>query len=177
VNYRLDTNACMAISGTPTSVRSHFQKTKAAGAEIFVSTIVAFELWYGIATSSRDESNRNRIATFFAGPITLLAFEDEAAQRAGWVRAALETSGKPIGAYDVLLAGQALQRPLTLVTANTSEFSHLKNPLWQDWAKLRGSNECQGGGIFRGRAERVRCEEQQRLKDESKINNCQSKMV
>jgi tRNA(fMet)-specific endonuclease VapC len=139
VNYVLDTNACMAIiSGTPTSVRSHFQKTKAAGAEIFVSTIVAFELWYGVAKSSRDEFNRNRIATFFAGPITLLAFEDEDAQRAGSVRAALEISGKLIGAYDVLLAGQALQRQLTLVTADTSEFSGVKNLLWQDWAKLGG---------------------------------------
>ena len=51
------------------------------------------------------------------------------------IRAALEASGKPIGAYDLLIAGQALARQLTLVTANVSEFSRVKGLSWQDWAK------------------------------------------
>jgi tRNA(fMet)-specific endonuclease VapC len=125
------------INGTPTGVRIRFQKATGSGAQVFVSTIVAFELWYGVAKSARAEFNRGRLATFFAGPITLLPFEDEDAQRAGLVQAALEMSGKPIGAYDVLLAGQALRRELTLVTANASEFSLVKNLLWQDWAKTQ----------------------------------------
>ena len=70
-----------------------------------------------------------------AGPILLLPFDEEDARIAGSVRAALETSGKPIGAYDVLIAGQALKRQLTLVTANVSEFSRVKGLVWQDWAK------------------------------------------
>ena len=39
----------------------------------------------------------------------LLPFEDEDAAVAGSVRASLETSGKSIGAYDLLIAGQALR--------------------------------------------------------------------
>jgi len=39
------------------------------------------------------------------------------------------------GAYDLLIAGQALARELTLVTANVSEFSRVKGLAWQDWAK------------------------------------------
>ncbi len=96
---------------------------------------MAFELWYGVSKSSREELNTQRLATFLAGPIILLPFEHEDASSAGSVRAALEVSGKPIGAYDVLLAGQALQRQLTLVTANVSEFSRVKGLVWQDWAK------------------------------------------
>jgi tRNA(fMet)-specific endonuclease VapC len=70
-----------------------------------------------------------------AGPIVLLPFDDEDSKVAGAIRAGLERSGKPIGAYDVLIAGQALQRNLTLVTANVSEFSRVKGLAWQDWAK------------------------------------------
>jgi len=65
----------------------------------------------------------------------MLPLEDEDAPVAGSVRAFLEATGKPIGAYDLLIAGQALQRQLTLVTANVSEFSRVKGLLWQDWAK------------------------------------------
>ena len=54
---------------------------------------------------------------------------------AGTIRAALEAVGKPIGAYDYLIVGQALARQLTLVTANVSEFSRVKGLTWQDWAK------------------------------------------
>jgi tRNA(fMet)-specific endonuclease VapC len=47
----------------------------------------------------------------------------------------LQAAGTPIGAYDYLIAGQALARRLTLVTANVSEFSRVKGLFWQDWAK------------------------------------------
>jgi hypothetical protein len=49
--------------------------------------------------------------------------------------AAMEAAGKPIGAYDLLIAGQALRQKLTLVTANAREFGRIKGLLWEDWAK------------------------------------------
>src|SRR5664279_2940238 len=122
MNYLLDTNACIAlINGKPASVRSRLQTSIAAGGKMFVSSIVAFELWYGVEKSSHLEANRQRLGTFFAGPIVLLGFDEEDAQSAGAIRAALETLRKPIGAYDVLIAGQALHRGFTLVTANSRE--------------------------------------------------------
>jgi len=62
-------------------------------------------------------------------------FDDEDAQSAGAIRAALEVRGKPIGAYDLLIAGQALARKFTLVTANVKEFARVKGLVWQDWSK------------------------------------------
>ena len=47
----------------------------------------------------------------------------------------MEATGKPIGAYDLLIAGQALRRKMTLITANTKEFGRVKGLLWEDWAK------------------------------------------
>ncbi len=134
--YLLDTNACIAlINGKPSSVRSRFQKALAADASVFVSSVVAFELWYGVAKSARPEANSQLVETFFAGPIGLLPFEFEDAKVAGRVRAALEATGKPVGAYDLLIAGQALRHELTLVTANVKEFSRIKGLRWEDWAK------------------------------------------
>jgi tRNA(fMet)-specific endonuclease VapC len=94
-----------------------------------------FELWYGVAKSTRPEANARLVETFFAGPVTLLDFAPEDAKVAGRVRASLEAVGKPIGAYDLLIAGQALRHQLTLITANAREFSRVKGLDWQDWAR------------------------------------------
>lgn len=136
MNYLLDTNACIAlINGKPASVRTKFQTATDKGAKIFVSSIAAFELWYGVAKSSRREFNRKRLEAFFAGPLYLLPFANEDGEIAGAIRADLEANGKPIGAYDLLIAGQAMRNKLTLVTANLLEFARIKALIWTDWAK------------------------------------------
>jgi tRNA(fMet)-specific endonuclease VapC len=137
VDYLLDMNACIAlINGEPARVRVRMQNAAAAGSHVLVSSVAVFELWYGVAKSAKQEFNRKRLETFLAGPILVLPFEEVDARAAGSVRAALEGAGKPIGAYDVLMAGQALRHQLTLVTANGSEFSRVKGLHWQDWAEL-----------------------------------------
>lgn len=136
MDYLLDTNACIAlINGAPPNVRRRLQKVVEGGAQVFTSSVVLFELWYGADKSSRPQANSERVAVFLAGPVGVLAFEDLDARAAASIRAALEISGKPIGAYDILIAGQALARQLTLVTANVKEFSRIKGLNWEDWAK------------------------------------------
>jgi tRNA(fMet)-specific endonuclease VapC len=135
VNYLLDTNACIAlINGKPVTVRTKFQKATDSGAQVFVSSIALFELWYGVAKSSRREFNRKRLETFLAGPLHPLPFEDGDAEIAGAIRADLESVGKPIGAYD-LIAGQSMRNKLTLITANVREFARIKALAWVDWGK------------------------------------------
>jgi tRNA(fMet)-specific endonuclease VapC len=136
VNYLLDTNACIAlINGNPPSVRAKFRKVTDLGGQVFVSSIALFELWYGVAKSSRRDFNKKRLEAFFAGPIHPLSFEDQDAESAGAIRADLESIGKPIGAYDLLIAGQAMRNKLTLITANLSEFARIKELAWADWAR------------------------------------------
>ena len=135
MNYLLDTNACIAlINGSPAGVRPRLERALEDGASVAVSAVVAFEFWYGAAKSARRQANRQRLETFFAGPLELVPFDDEDARAAGEVRAALESAGTPIGAYDLLIAGQALRYDATLVTANTAEFSRVGDLRWEDWA-------------------------------------------
>lgn len=136
MNYLLDTNACIAlINGNPPSVRAKFRKATDLGGQVFVSSIALFELWYGVAKSSRRDFNKKRLEIFFAGPIHPLSFEDQDAEIAGVIRADLESIGKPIGAYDLLIAGQAIRNKLTLITANLSEFARIKELAWADWGR------------------------------------------
>ena len=135
--YLLDTNACIAlINGTEAIVRRRFHRAAKSGL-MLVSSIVAFELWYGVGKSQRKESNSRRLEAFFAGPLEWAQFDEEDAREAGSVRAELESSGKPIGAYDVLLAGQARRRGATLVTSNAREFGRVRGLKWEDWASSR----------------------------------------
>ena len=136
MTYLLDTNACIAlINDNPASVRARFQRAIDSGADVLVSSIVIFELWYGVAKSSRREANAKRVETFLSGPIHPLPFDEVDAQSAGVIRAALESAGTPIGAYDTLIAGQAVRHKITLVTANAREFRRVKSLTFQDWAR------------------------------------------
>jgi tRNA(fMet)-specific endonuclease VapC len=136
LRYVLDTNACIAlINGRPAAVRTRFQDVIARGADVNVSAVVVFELWYGVAKSAQQESNTGRLESFLAGPISFLSFDEEDARVAGRIRATVEKIGRPIGAYDLLIAGQAVRHKLTLVTANGREFARIKGLVWEDWAK------------------------------------------
>jgi len=138
MNYLLDTNACIAlINEQPAAVRAHLEGALHAGAGLWLSSLSAFELWYGVGKSSRPEANARRVAAFLAGPVRLIAFDENDARVAGELRARLEGKGRPIGAYDLLIAGQAVARKLTLVTANVSEFRRVEGLRWEDWATPR----------------------------------------
>lgn len=134
MNYLLDTNAVVALlRNKPAKVRERYRQAEASGDYLALSSVVLFELWYGVAKSSQVPENTERLRILLSGDLDLLDFDDEDARTAGQVRAALEKDGNPIGAYDLLIAGQALRRGLTLVTANTSEFGRVTGLSWQDW--------------------------------------------
>ncbi len=134
MSFLLDTNICIAlINGRSEPVRRRLRRTLALRNEVFISSIAVFELWFGVFRSSRVRFNSDRLEAFLKAPLTILSFEEEDARAAGAINASLRSSGEPIGSYDVLLAGHAVNRGLTLVTANASEFSRVKGLSWQDW--------------------------------------------
>jgi tRNA(fMet)-specific endonuclease VapC len=136
VNFLLDTNAVVALlRNKPAAVRDRFRTAQASGDYLAVSSVVPYELWYGVQKSSHVAENTERLRIFLSGDLDFLPFDGEDAQSAGRVRADLECHGTPIGPYDLLIAGQALQRGLTVVTANTSEFSRVSGLGWVDWTR------------------------------------------
>ncbi|HKM69664.1 MAG TPA: type II toxin-antitoxin system VapC family toxin [Stellaceae bacterium] len=134
MNYLLDTNAVIALlKNQPSAVRNRLRRVVSRGVTIAVSTVVLYELWYGVARSQRRRENAERLRVFLSGNIEIVPFDEEDAAAAGDLRAALKTAGTPIGPYDVLIAAQALRSRTTLVTANVSEFARVPGLVWQDW--------------------------------------------
>ena len=134
--YLLDTNAVIALlRDEPAAVRRRLHRAAAREASIAVSSIVLYELWYGVARSQRQRENTERLRTFLSGKVSVVPFDEADAAGAGELRARLETAGTPIGPYDLLIAAQALRLGATLVTANASEFSRVRGLTWQDWSR------------------------------------------
>jgi predicted nucleic acid-binding protein len=69
----------------------------------------AHELFCGAYKGQRTAENLARVDAL---QFEVLDFDREDARQAGELRARLAAAGTPIGAYDVLIAGQALARAL-----------------------------------------------------------------
>lgn len=136
MTYLLDTNACIAlINGVPERVRERFAEVVGNGSTVSVSTVAVFELWYGVAKSTKRDFNARRVEAFLSGPVDVMPFEDQDALHAGRVRSVLERKGTPIGPFDLLIAGQALARRATVVTTNESEFARVTGLAREDWTR------------------------------------------
>lgn len=128
-HYLLDTNAVIAvlnkrISPITRRIRTHRPM------EVGISSIVAHELYYGAFKSQRSDRNVTLIDDL---QFQVLEFDKEDARQSGDIRAILALKGLPIGAYDVLIAGQAKARNITLITHNTREFSRIPGLKLEDW--------------------------------------------
>ncbi|KKC32408.1 type II toxin-antitoxin system VapC family toxin [Devosia psychrophila] len=133
IDYLLDTNAVITLLNdrSPALVE---RVTKSTPGSIGVPTIVAHELYLGAYRSQRVEFNLESLRLLFADFPTL-DFSRDDAHSAGQIRSGLLRLGTPIGPYDVLIAGQAKARNLTLVTNNTSEFARVEGLSIEDWTR------------------------------------------
>jgi tRNA(fMet)-specific endonuclease VapC len=127
--YLLDTNAVIALlKDVETPVGRRVRRCPPA--DVFVSSIVLHELFYGAFRSARTERNVALVDDLRFGA---LEFSREDARDAGEVRALLVVKGTPIGPYDVLIAGQARARSMVLITRDTDEFARVPGLLIEDW--------------------------------------------
>ena len=128
MRYLLDANAVIALLNDTTSPIAR-RIRRYAPRDVGVSAVVIHELYYGAFKSQRVEKN---VARVDALQFPVLEFDQEDARQAGGIRAHLASKGPP-GSYDVLIAGQAKARKLTLVTHNTTEFQRVPGLKVEDW--------------------------------------------
>lgn len=127
----LDTNICIyIIKQQPASVLKHFEDHQIG--DIGISSITLSELRYGAAKSKHREKNSKALDEFII-PLEIAAYDESAALAYGEIRSALEKAGTPVGSMDMLIAAHAVSLGLTLVTANTREFSRIPHLKIVDW--------------------------------------------
>ncbi len=134
MKYLIDSNLCIAImNGRAQQVEASLDIARKAGGELYLPTMALHELWSGVAKSQQKQANSAKLLDFLLEPIAALEFTMEDAQASGDIHATLAQRGTPIGPYGVLIAGQALARGMTLVTANTREFGRVDDLKLVNW--------------------------------------------
>jgi tRNA(fMet)-specific endonuclease VapC len=133
MNYLLDTNICVLLIRQK-SPQVLTKLTSHPIADIGISAITVAELQYGVQKSSRPVQNQQALDQFLL-PLTIIPFDADDAIVYGQIRANLEAQGLPIGALDTLIAAQAVQYNLILVTSNVREFARIPGLAIEDWTK------------------------------------------
>jgi tRNA(fMet)-specific endonuclease VapC len=131
MRYLLDTNICIyLIKRQPREVIDKFQGI--APGEIAISSVTVAEMMYGVAKSQHKDKNKAALEPFLA-PLEIVDYDFKAAQHYGVVRANLEETGTPIGAYDLMIAAHARSLGLVLVTNNEREFQRIPDLIVENW--------------------------------------------
>jgi tRNA(fMet)-specific endonuclease VapC len=130
LKYLLDTNIVIyTMKNRPQQVKKRFQKHEG---EMCISAVTLGELVFGAEHSQQVERNLADIEALVAR-LEVLPLDSKAAYHFGQIRAALYTIGKPIGPYDMMIAGHARASGLILVTNNINEFEQVPGLLLENW--------------------------------------------
>ena len=132
MKFLLDTDTCIyALKANPAVLKSLLSKSRA---EVAVSVITEAELRTGAAKSSAPAKTLHQIENFLR-PLGLVEFQSGDAIAYAQIRVRLERLGKPIGPFDMLIAGQAVSRKLILVSNNEREFGRVPGLRLENWTK------------------------------------------
>lgn len=135
--YLLDTDTIShAVRGSGL-VRTHLAATPLA--ELAVSTITLMELEFGLSLKPGKRAAIEAALGLWLPQVTVLDFTQGDVRVTASIRAALRQAGTPIGPYDLLNAGMALSRGLTLVTHNTREYERVTGLSVADWVTQQGT--------------------------------------
>ncbi len=130
LKYLLDTNIVIyTMKNRPQQVKRCFKLHKD---QMCISSVTLGELVFGAEHSQQVERNLADIEAIVAR-LEVLPFDNKAAYHFGQIRAALYNIGKPIGPYDMMIAGQTRASGLTLITNNIKEFEGVPGLMLENW--------------------------------------------
>jgi tRNA(fMet)-specific endonuclease VapC len=125
--FLLDTNIIIALFNGDPDVEARLQ----GSAEVFLSSVVLGELYFGAARSGRPEANKARVQDF-AASCPLVGTDEGTALEYGRVKTGLKRKGKPIPENDVWIAASAFQHDLVLVTRD-GHFASVEGLRFESW--------------------------------------------
>ncbi len=99
-----------------------------------LSAITLLELYYGAYKSQRIASNLSKIK-ILEKTFEIIPVGTESAEIFGMLKSELEKSGTPLDDFDLLIAGCALTRNLTLVTNNFRHFKRIEGLKLENWCE------------------------------------------
>ncbi len=131
--YMLDTDICSyIIRERPLQVLEHFKRVEMD--HLCISVVTYAELLYGVEHSSSKKVNRSIIDDFILH-LSIIPWNEEAAEHYGNIRAYLQAKGRVIGSMDMMIAAHARSQKMTLVTNNDKHFKRVPKLIVENWAK------------------------------------------
>lgn len=130
MKYLLDTNTLIYYFKGLGNVKERLLVCQPS--EIVLSSVVYYELQVGILKSTSPQKRIAQLA-ILKNQVSWVDFDEKSAQATAQIRVDLERIGKPIGSYDVQIAGMAIANDLVLVTHNTGEFGRVNDLKLEDW--------------------------------------------
>ncbi len=109
--YLFDTNIVIAFLTDDAEVTRRLSETD----EVYVSSTVVGELFYGASHSTHVDKNVARIEKFLRDAVSLVC-DNITARFYGDIKTLLRRKGRPIPGNDIWIASTARQHLLTLVT-------------------------------------------------------------
>ncbi len=128
--YMLDTNMASYIIRGPSAALTA-RLIEIPMAQLCVSSITQGELLYGLARKPGATNLQTAVREFLMR-IDVLSWDTAAATRYGILRAALESSGTPLGNLDTLIATHALAADAILVTHDQA-FARVPALVVENW--------------------------------------------
>ena len=130
MKYLLDSNA-LSVWARRSSANFLSHLITVSPTDLCISSVVEMEILFGIELNAQFSYLASIQALLRELPI--LTFDSSSAFQAAKIRAQLQRIGRPIGAYDALIAATALAKSLIVVTHNTREFSRIAGLQVEDW--------------------------------------------
>jgi len=125
--FLLDTNAAIAAINGDSALLVVTQTAD----QLFVSSVVLGELYFGAENSAKREKNMQTVEQF-ARDGHILSCDAETARWFGKIRKQLMVKGRPIPVNDLWIAATALQHNLALVTRD-AHFAHVETLTTETW--------------------------------------------
>jgi tRNA(fMet)-specific endonuclease VapC len=131
MRYMLDTHICSyVLRSRPRSVKARFD---AAGpGALAVSTVVLAELLFGAARHPKAVAIRREIGDLVSR-LTVIRWDEAAAEHYGALRASREKAGTPLGAMDLMIAAHARSLGATLVSNDVRHFDRVEGLRVANW--------------------------------------------
>jgi tRNA(fMet)-specific endonuclease VapC len=129
--YLLDTNVLSQLIRKPGDL---VRRIASVGEDsVCTSIVVAAELRYG-ALKKKFAALSARVDALL-DTLEVLPLDGDVDRVYAAIRARLESSGRPIGSNDYLIAAHALMAECTLVTDNAQEFRRVPNLSVENWLR------------------------------------------
>ena len=129
--YLLDADTLSFFVRREPGVLSRIART--APESLWVSTVTLMEVEFGLVQKPAKRAKVEKVLGLLLAQARVATFTELEARTTARIRGSLAASGRPIGPYDVMLAGTALAHGLTVVSGNLREYRRVDGLVSEDW--------------------------------------------